>query len=187
MRKILTALAALALVWVGSSVAYAQPPSPLVQICAATDVEAVDSILANVASSGIVGELAPLATLVVPTSPTGVELKTDTDLGDVRSALNCAPVATTTPVVPPTTTTPAPTTTAPPIALPDNSTCDDYATPALAQEAFLAGNTQLDGDNDGIACELDESLGDGEAPATNPQVDRVPRGGIDTGDGSTLK
>jgi hypothetical protein len=77
--------------------------------------------------------------------------------------------------------------------------CSDFSTQAEAQDALQPGDPErLDDDNDGIACETlpagsssssddddDESeSNDDDEDAT--QVRTLPRGGVDTGDGSTV-
>lgn len=126
--KTLTRLSAAGLAVAGllaaSPLAFAQtttptpkPPPSVAQLCAASGTAAVDTLLAGVARSGLVGDLAPLLTLTVPTSDTAV-LVTAVQLADVRKALNCDPPATATPTptaTPTATVTPAPTTTPPPV------------------------------------------------------------------------
>lgn len=104
-----------------SSPAFAQtttpaptPPPSVAQLCGASGTAAVDTLLHGVSRSGLVGDLAPLLTLTVPTSDTAV-LANAVQLADVRKALNCDPTPTATPTATPTTTVAPPTTTAPPV------------------------------------------------------------------------
>ncbi|ALE77664.1 hypothetical protein WY02_03475 [Pseudonocardia sp. AL041005-10] len=119
------AFAAVAALAVGSvgGVAYAQddePPVSAVQLCAATDIDQVDALLARVADTELVQDLAPLASLTVPRDPDGVVLAANVDLDQVRTALNCTPtIGEPTPTAELTgestpTADPDPTTTAPP-------------------------------------------------------------------------
>lgn len=75
--------------------------------------------------------------------------------------------------------------------------CSDFSTQAEAQDALRPGDPErLDDDNDGKACETlpagsssssddddDESESDDD---DTTQVRTLPRGGVDTGDGSTV-
>lgn len=83
--------------------------------------------------------------------------------------------------------------------------CDDFATQEEAQAEYERDTSDphnLDGDNDGIACEElisegsgtgnsggDDSSGDdsnsGTKTDSDSQVEEVPEGAVDTGDGST--
>jgi len=72
--------------------------------------------------------------------------------------------------------------------------CPDFATQREAQEALDArtGDPEgLDGDGNGYACESKFGKPQGRdstpaaGPGDRPQVDDVPRGSVDTGDGST--
>ncbi|GAA1402045.1 hypothetical protein GCM10009613_61340 [Pseudonocardia kongjuensis] len=99
-----------------SGVAGAQddpPPVSAVQLCAATDIDQVDALLARVADTQLVQDLQPLASLTVPREPDGVTLAAGVDLDQVRTALDCTTQATPTPVPLPATETPAPTAPAP--------------------------------------------------------------------------
>jgi hypothetical protein len=115
------AVAALGAVLVGTGVAAAQdPPVSAIQLCAATDIDQVDALLARVADTELVQDLAPLASLTVPRDPDGVVLAANVDLDQVRTALNCTPTTgePTTTAEPTGESTPTadpdPTTTAPP-------------------------------------------------------------------------
>lgn len=66
------------------------PPS-IAQLCLATGVDEVDDLLADLAATDLVGELSPLATLLVPDSES-VEFDASVQLDDIRERLNCAPV-----------------------------------------------------------------------------------------------
>lgn len=143
-----------------------EPPS-VVQLCAATGIDAVDALLDGVARTDLVEALAPLASLVVPDSDTA-QLQADVDLDDVRAALDCDesdPTTTVTPA-PTTTTTVPPAPDLPPSAL----TCAEVVDVAAAQRLLDAGRgnpTLLDANSDGRAC--------------NEQVRVRPQGGVDTG------
>lgn len=122
MRTLSIPLAAAGLLVVGActaGVASAQdlPPSRI-QLCAATDIAAVDDLLAQIAEDELVGELAPLVSITVPRDPDGVKVGADVDLGNVRTALSCEdstePTPTPGPTAEPTPTTDAPPTTAAP-------------------------------------------------------------------------
>lgn len=78
--------------------------------------------------------------------------------------------------------------------------CDDFATQEEAQAEYERDPSDphnLDGDNDGVACEslpreasgVDNSTGSdstgGKNTGTEGQVEEVPEGAVDTGDGST--
>lgn len=74
-------------------------------------------------------------------------------------------------------------------AQPDDRDCPDFSSQQEAQEALdsaVGDPERLDADDDGIACEtLDGSdSGGGQDDAADDQVTAVPRGGVDTGDGS---
>lgn len=94
-----------------------KPPPSVAQLCAATSIDTVDTLLAGVSRVGLIGDLAPILTLTVPTSDTAV-LANAVQLSDVKKALNCDPPVTATPTATPTATataTPQPTTTPPPV------------------------------------------------------------------------
>lgn len=118
MNRLLAPLAAVAVLGtglVGAGVASAQdePPVSAIQLCAATDIDQVDALLARIADTELVEDLAPLASLTVPRDPDGVVLAANVDLDQVRTALNCQPSTpdpTSEPTAEPTTTPPAPTT-----------------------------------------------------------------------------
>jgi hypothetical protein len=118
-RAVLTGLAGVALLLV-PAVAAAQE-SPLVELCAATGVDEVDEVLAELATSELVGELAGLVELTVPLDADSTALAADVELDDVRTALDCG-APTTTPTAPPTTTPPVTTSSAP---APDPDEDDD--------------------------------------------------------------
>lgn len=102
-RTLTAACAAVAALLVAAPLAAAQtappadpdPPSVL-QLCAATGVEELDSLLEGVARTELVDALAPLLDLTVPESET-VEIDGSVQLDDVRTALNCEPDPTPTP------------------------------------------------------------------------------------------
>lgn len=154
----------------------AAPPS-VVQLCAATGIGEVDALLDSVATSGLVGELAPLVSITVPKDADSVQVEADVDLDDVRTALSCGPTPTPTPSPTPTptpipTVTPTPTATPPPAPDPDDffATCDGARLAGRAP--LLRGEPgyrpELDPDGDGVACP------DGQIKAT-------PRGPVATG------
>ena len=87
----------------------ADPPS-VAQLCAATGITEVDSLLDGVARTDLAGALAPLLTLTVPARDTA-ELDASVQLADVRQRLNCEVTPTTTTAPPTTSTTTAPTST----------------------------------------------------------------------------
>lgn len=82
----------------------------------------------------------------------------------------------------------------------DQYNCSDFATQEEAQAEYekdTSDPSNLDGDNDGIACEMlpsSSGTGDGQQPAddgqgdqttdTGGQVEEVPQGGVETGGGT---
>lgn len=185
------ATAALLLTPAGIALAQDDPAAPpsIVQLCAATDVQAVDTLLAGASETDLAGSLKPIASLVVPDEPDGLTLNAGVQLAEVRQALGCSDATTTTPP-------PAP---------------DDpfYENCAAAIEAGVAPINRangeagyrpaLDSDSDGIACEADEAdAGDNAAPPTTSapstttdpatgggfsQLDQVPTRAAETGGG----
>lgn len=89
----------------------ANPPS-VAQLCAATGITEVDTLLDGVDRTDLAGALAPLLTLTIPDRDTA-ELDASVQLADVRQRLNCdaTPPTTTAPPTTSTTTTTAPTST----------------------------------------------------------------------------
>jgi hypothetical protein len=146
------------------------------------------------------------AVTVVPTFGPDNDIQPRLDIYPVDT--DCKPPAPptktpdpTTPVPPPTTQKPPVTTqNPPPVTTPpvvDDKDCKDFATQADAQKALTAGDPlHLDSDNDGQACEEfftgnppaivnNNTNVNNPPPAVNsPQIQRVPVGGVETGDGS---
>lgn len=138
---------------------------PIAQLCAATGVDQVDTLLGQVSNNALTDQLKPLAGIAVPKAD-ALTLVDAAQLADVRKRLNCPDV---------TTTTAAPTTTA--SAPPFYDTCAALLAarhmPLLATApGYRAG---LDTNNDGLACDA------GDLGVTAP----VLSGGVNTGDGST--
>lgn len=98
-----------------------EPPVSVAQICARTSIDAVDALLASIAETELVGALAPLLDITVP-SGDGVEVDAAIQLEELRSALNCDPGDDPEPTdePDPTTTAPAPTDPAPTTAPDDD-------------------------------------------------------------------
>lgn len=113
---------------------------------------------------------------------------------DIQPRLDIYPVDTDCGATPPPTST---TTPPPPPAPTDTLNCDDFETREAAQEELekdIRDPHNLDGDDNGQACErhFDPNIGaDDPPPASDNDVDDVdnapvPAGGVDTGDGSSL-
>lgn len=184
------AAAALLLIPAGVAAAQDDTAAPSVpQLCAAADVQAVDALLAAAGTSDLAGPLKPLASLVVPAEPDGLQLNAGVQLADVRVALGCDD--STEPADPPA---------------PDEPFYPDCAAAIAAGVAPInrangeAGyRPELDSDGDGVACEANESgAGGGAAPTTGPapssggqdssgggfsQLDQVPSRAAETGGG----
>lgn len=88
MTALATALISAALIAATPAAAPAERPPAIAQICAATGIDQVDTLLADLAATDLVGDLAPLLTLTVPDRDS-VELDASVQLDDVRQALNC--------------------------------------------------------------------------------------------------
>lgn len=186
-RIALAALIAAALAVAGGGVAAAAQPTPtpvpvpvpvpsLVQLCAATGIATADALIAGVAESDLVGDLAPLVDLTVPRNSGGVALDADVTLAQLRDELDCDALTA------PPTPTPTPTPTPGPTEAPDPGSDRVYdscaqvraagADPLLATDpGYRVG---LDADRDGIACEAGEDDGFSQTPL-------VPSGGVATG------
>lgn len=192
-RAAVTACTAAALLApAGVALAQDDPPPPSVaQLCAATDVPAVDALLAAAGSSDLAGQLKPLASLVVPADPDGLQLNAGVQLTDVRTALRCDDNAPDAP-----TSTPAP----------DEPFYPDCAAAIAAGVAPInrangepGYRPELDSDGDGVACEANEATAGGGTPAPAPapttgggqpttgggfsQLDSVPSRAAETGGG----
>jgi hypothetical protein len=155
----------------GSGIALAQtttPPAPvsLAQICAATSIAQVDSLIKSVGDRAkLIGPLTPLLDLTVPTV-TAPTLNSSVQLAEIKQKLNCDKLETPTTTVPPTTVPPT-------TEVPADKDCEDFATRTDAQNELAKDPSDpfnLDTDGDGVAC---------EEPTEG--VKTPPRGGVETG------
>lgn len=140
--------------------------TPIAQICAATSIEQVDSILKQVADSDLLKSLDDIVGIDVPGDASSVEIDSSVQLSDVKRKLNCNTSDGDTSEDPdPSTTSPKP---FPNCAAVRRAGLD----PISASNARFQKSLDLDGD--GIGCELN---GDDD------QVKTVPNDHPETGEG----
>lgn len=130
----------------GAAAAQDVAPPTLIELCAATSIEQIDALLADVAASDLAGALQPLAALTVPDGANRPVLGADVDLAQIRDVLDCTDTTgtpTSTPTSEPPTSSPAPSnepaapTSTPPTVVPDTSsptTSDPIVIPSLPAE-----------------------------------------------------
>jgi hypothetical protein len=144
--------------------------TPIAQVCAATSIGQVDTILNQVADSALLRSLDDIVGIDVPEDAQSVEIDSSVQLSDIKRTLNCASTTPSTDPDPsddpdPSTVTPAP---FPNCKAVRRAGLD----PISSSNARFQKSLDLDGD--GIGCELN---GDDD------QVKKIPNDPPETGEG----